>query len=70
MDHIIKGCASTRFPVSRSASSEKVANHPTAPNTEHDNRLGDYYEPIYDGPGPCALKKIKPLSDLNTEADE
>lgn len=32
--------------------------------------FADYKNPAFDGPGHCGFKKLPPLPNLNTEADE
>jgi hypothetical protein len=65
MENTTKDSVSTRSPASRSASSEKEDRHPIAPNTAHDNWLGDFYNPVFDGPEKRPMAK-----NLNTEGDE
>ena len=65
MENSTNDSASTRSPVSHSASSEKVDRRPIAPNTAQDNWLGDFYNPVFDGPEKRPMAK-----NLNTEGDE
>jgi hypothetical protein len=65
MENTTKGSALTHYRESPSVSSEMAVNHPIVPNTAEDNLLGDYYDPVWDGP-----EKSPKLKDINTEADE
>lgn len=58
MANTTKDSVSTPSPASPSASSEKGDKPPM---------LADYWNPVWDGPGICGMKKIPPLPDINTE---